>query len=273
MSTTTGLNGKHRSGTDVTLLRLDQLYRDPRCQARCAFSKTHADELADLRRRGIEYSDPVVVFYDSERYILAAGWHRCAGEEDANGPRAWIKADVRKGTLRDAQLFAAGDNKEAKLGRSIEDKRRAVLTLLVDEEWGAWPATRIADHCGVSEGFVRQLRGEMAEEEAREAEEAKREEARRRENSSRAEAKGKEPSGDAEKSYNTKPPPKPKRTDAETVDWFSKKRKKRADFKDRPQALAEIRRCLERGLKLARSLGEKKTARQIHTALVGLAAS
>jgi hypothetical protein len=43
------------------------------------------------------------------------------------------------------------------MGR-VEDKRRAVLTLLNDEEWGGWSNREIARKCGVSDPFVLQLR-------------------------------------------------------------------------------------------------------------------
>ncbi len=149
----------------LTQLRLSQLSLDPLCQARVRFSEEHAEKLADVRRRDVAYRDPLVVFRDVARYWLADGFHRRRGEELANGPRAWVNCDVRHGTLRDARLFAASANQLEMLGRSHEDKRRAVLMLLLDEEWAAWEGRRIARHCGVSEGLVRLLRGELAEEE------------------------------------------------------------------------------------------------------------
>ena len=42
--------------------------------------------------------------------------------------------------------------------RTNEDKRRAVLRLLTDAEWGAWSDREIARRCALSQPFVSQLR-------------------------------------------------------------------------------------------------------------------
>jgi len=44
------------------------------------------------------------------------------------------------------------------LPRSNADKRKAVLTLLEDEEWGKWSAREIARRCCVSHNFVAELK-------------------------------------------------------------------------------------------------------------------
>ena len=74
-----------------------------------------------------------------------------AGEEE-------ISADIRPGTQRDARLFAVGANQTHGLRRSNEDKRRAVLVLLKDEEWCTWSDREIAKRCGVTHPFVAKLR-------------------------------------------------------------------------------------------------------------------
>jgi hypothetical protein len=43
-------------------------------------------------------------------------------------------------------------------GRTHDDKRRAVLTLLNDPEWSKWSDREIARLCAVSHEFVRKLR-------------------------------------------------------------------------------------------------------------------
>lgn len=42
--------------------------------------------------------------------------------------------------------------------RTNADKRRAVETLLRDDEWGKWSDNEIARRCGVSQPFVSKLR-------------------------------------------------------------------------------------------------------------------
>jgi hypothetical protein len=71
-------------------------------------------------------------------------------------------ADVRRGALRDAMLAAAGANITHGFRRSNADKRRAVLTLLRDEEWSAWSDAEIARRCGVSQPFVGKIRAELS---------------------------------------------------------------------------------------------------------------
>jgi hypothetical protein len=65
---------------------------------------------------------------------------------------------MRQGTRRDAILHAAGANAAHGLRRTNADKRRAVETLLRDEEWSKWSDREIARLCAVSHPFVSQIR-------------------------------------------------------------------------------------------------------------------
>jgi hypothetical protein len=69
-----------------------------------------------------------------------------------------ISADMRQGTRRDAILHAAGANAAHGLRRTNADKRRAVETLLRDEEWSKWSDREIARMCAVSQPLVSQIR-------------------------------------------------------------------------------------------------------------------
>jgi len=69
---------------------------------------------------------------------------------------------VRQGGLRDAILHSASANATHGLRRTNDDKRRAVLMLLQDEEWGKWTAREIARCCAVSHDFVSRLRGSLS---------------------------------------------------------------------------------------------------------------
>ncbi len=100
---------------------------------------------------------PIVVFYDGSTYHLADGFHRVAAARQ-KGRWTAVPADVRPGTRRDAVLHAAGANASHGLRRSNADKRRAVETLLRDEEWGQWSNMEIARRCQVSESNVRSVR-------------------------------------------------------------------------------------------------------------------
>ena len=67
-----------------------------------------------------------------------------------------MPADIRQGTRRDAILFSVGANESHGLRRTNEDKRRAIFTLLQDEEWAAKGFRWIAEKCAVSDFMVRQ---------------------------------------------------------------------------------------------------------------------
>jgi hypothetical protein len=64
---------------------------------------------------------------------------------------------VRQGTRRDAVLYSVGANAKHGLRRSVADKRRAVETLLKDEEWRQFGPTGIAERTNVSRQFVYQV--------------------------------------------------------------------------------------------------------------------
>lgn len=100
---------------------------------------------------------PIVVFCDGAEYWLADGFHRYHARSSVLG-EAEIEADVRAGTRRDAVLHSVGANTEHGLRRTNEDKRRAAMTLLNDEEWGKWSNGEIAARCGVTPQFVGDLR-------------------------------------------------------------------------------------------------------------------
>jgi protein gp37 len=101
---------------------------------------------------------PIVVFSDGSDFWLADGYHRLFAIRRAGGQM--IMAEVHGGTKRDAILHSVGANATHGLRRTRKDKRRAVLALLNDPEWGSWPNTKIADHCGVSHQLVSVMKKE-----------------------------------------------------------------------------------------------------------------
>jgi hypothetical protein len=67
-----------------------------------------------------------------------------------------ILADVRQGTRRDAVLFSVGATRRTTC--AAPTTRRAVLTLLNDEEWSKWSDREIARRCNVHHDLVGRLR-------------------------------------------------------------------------------------------------------------------
>lgn len=102
---------------------------------------------------------PVVIFFDGSDRWLGDGFHRVHAYRAAN--LSSIPAEVRSGTRRDALLFSCGANASHGLRRSVEDKRRAVMTLLEDDEWSRMSDRQIASACQVSHPFVASLRASL----------------------------------------------------------------------------------------------------------------
>jgi hypothetical protein len=102
---------------------------------------------------------PLTLFFDGSHYWLADGFHRFFAAKQLGA--SVIAAEVHQGTRRDALLYAAGANATHGLRRTNADKRRAVLTLLQDEEWQRWSNREISRLCSVTHTFVGKLRQEL----------------------------------------------------------------------------------------------------------------
>lgn len=99
---------------------------------------------------------PVIVFESRGLYYLADGFHRFKAYKMAR--RKSIHCEIRKGTKREAILYAVGCNAEHGLPRTNEDKKNAVMTLLSDKTWSEWSSNQIAKACKVSHTYVNKLR-------------------------------------------------------------------------------------------------------------------
>lgn len=133
------------------LLEITQIRRDPACQPRVVLDEATVAEYAEAMNYGAQLP-PVAVYFDGDHYWLADGFHRCAACETC-GTQA-VLAEVRKGNRRDAILHSVGVNANHGLRRRNEDKRRAVMTLLEDEEWSKWSDREIARRCAVDHKTV-----------------------------------------------------------------------------------------------------------------------
>jgi uncharacterized ParB-like nuclease family protein len=136
-------------------IKLFMVRLDGGTQSRASLSDSTIDEYAEAIANGATFP-PVTIFHDGDSYWLSEGFHRFHAHERAG--RESIACDIRQGTRRDAVLFGAGANAEHGLRRTNEDKRRAVMTLLGDNEWREWSDREIARRCGVSQPFVSSLR-------------------------------------------------------------------------------------------------------------------
>lgn len=128
-------------------------------QPRDAIESSAIKDYAEAMREGAKFP-PIVVFdLNDDYYLLAHGFHRYRAAISAG--LLTIAAEVKKGDIHDAILFAVGANREqGKIGVrfSNADKRRSVEMLLGDERWREWSDRRIAQAVGVSDRFVNGLR-------------------------------------------------------------------------------------------------------------------
>jgi uncharacterized ParB-like nuclease family protein len=141
--------------TEHDTIKLFMIRIDGGTQSRASLSESTIEEYVEAITNGATFP-PVTIFHDDSSYWLSEGFHRFHAHERAG--RESIACDIRQGTRRDAVLFAAGANAEHGLRRTNEDKRRAVMMLLGDDEWRGWSDREVARRCGVSPPFVSSLR-------------------------------------------------------------------------------------------------------------------
>lgn len=144
--------------TNLTL-EISKLRTDGGTQPRAALSDAAVQEYADAMIAG-DIFPAVDVFYDGANYWLVDGFHRIEAAKLAR--RKTFLTKVHQGQHRDAILFSCGANAKHGLRRTPADSRRAVERILNDAEWSGWSNRKIAEHCQVSESFVRNIRSELS---------------------------------------------------------------------------------------------------------------
>lgn len=136
-------------------IKIESIRIDGGTQARASLDQNTVAEYAEAMEHGAKFP-PVVAFFDGADLWLADGFHRYFGSKKIGALD--IDADVREGTKRDAILFSLGANANHGLRRTNADKRKAVETLLADEEWSKWSDRKIAEACGVGHPMVAAMR-------------------------------------------------------------------------------------------------------------------
>jgi hypothetical protein len=145
---------------DVERIPLDRLTLDPRLQMRAGGTdESLAAEYAEV----IEDLPPSRAVSDGETLWLAEGWHRHRAHQIAGSPD--MPCQVRPGTFLDALIEAAASNHAHGLPRTSEDKRKAVRTLLAENEANrhGWSQRQIARMARVNNHLVAAVASETAE--------------------------------------------------------------------------------------------------------------
>lgn len=152
----------------AVLLEIPQITIDGGTQTRVRLNESAVAEYAETMREGGNLP-PVTTFFDGSVYWLADGFHRYHAHKSIGALK--IEAEIINGTRRDAVLFSVGANAIHGLRRTNEDKRKAVETLLNDEEWAKWSDREIARKCGVANSFVSSVRGSLFSENSEKSQE------------------------------------------------------------------------------------------------------
>lgn len=139
-------------------ININNIIIDKGTQSRAAISEETVTDYAEAMSAGDTFP-PVVVYHDGVDYYLADGFHRLHAVRRLG--KTSIQADVRTGTLRDAILYSLGANNNHGLRRSNADKRKCVMTLLEDFEWGEMSVSEMARICAVSPQLVTAVKLEM----------------------------------------------------------------------------------------------------------------
>jgi ParB-like chromosome segregation protein Spo0J len=157
-------------GQKMGNIKLDLIIQDKDIQQRAGgLQSARVREYSKAMKNG-DIFPPVIVYQGCEdletgnsetvhieqRYWLADGFHRCAAAAEAGLTE--INAEVRDGTRRDALLEAIRANAAHGVRRTNEDKRKAVFTMLTDDEWSQWSDHKIAQETHTTQPFVSKLR-------------------------------------------------------------------------------------------------------------------
>lgn len=139
----------------ATKIKIQNVVAPEELHPRAKLSEPAIEDYAQAMKDGVELP-PIVVFQDERGCHLADGWHRLEAARRIGWKQ--ITADVRKGSRRDALLYAVGANAKHGLRRTRADKRKAIQLLLDDPELQKWSVNQIAKACNVSWDLVEAVR-------------------------------------------------------------------------------------------------------------------
>ena len=141
-------------------LAIDQIEATAGTQIRVKIDQNIVDEYAEAIEAGAIFPGiTVFVPKNSQRYILADGFHRLAAAKKIG--RKIIGVEVKEGGVHEALHYALSANAAHGIRRSNADKANAVQLALKDPHYDEWKLREVADLCHVSHELVRRLKGEQ----------------------------------------------------------------------------------------------------------------
>ena len=135
----------------MAILKLINVKLDGGTQFRESINQDKVKEYKELMLDDVVFK-PIDVVFDGDFYYLVDGFHRYFAIK-AMGVNT-IEAKVTEGTLQDAIRIARRSNSAHGMPRSIETKRRVVISALNDSENEGLSAREISRECQVSHPFV-----------------------------------------------------------------------------------------------------------------------
>jgi transposase len=139
-------------------LNLEAIRLDGETQARVALDSAQVSEYAEAMRDGDKFP-PIVVFHDGSDYWLADGFHRYHATKQIG--HASIEAEVKTGTVEEAQIYAFGANAKRGLSTNHEDNRSIIIRMLSHPISSGWTNAEIARHVGVSKMTVGRVKASL----------------------------------------------------------------------------------------------------------------
>lgn len=148
------------------VLSIDLLQIDADTQSRVAIDQETVESYAEIIGESKEWPfPPLDVFHDGSRYMVADGFHRVLGSNQAK--RVSAPCRIHKGTAKDARIFGMTANDRHGLRMSRADKRSCVEWLL--DNGGKMTQVEISAKAGVCRRLVQQIVAARRDEKAQNA--------------------------------------------------------------------------------------------------------
>lgn len=139
-------------------LNLAAIRIDGGTQARVALDSSQVTEYAEAMKDGDKFP-AIVVFHDGSDYWLADGFHRYHATKQIG--LTSIEAEVKVGTVEEAQIYAFGANAKRGLSTNHEDNRSIITRMLEHPISRTWTNAEIARHVGVSKMTVGRVKASL----------------------------------------------------------------------------------------------------------------
>lgn len=139
-------------------ISLESIRLDGETQARVALDSGQVTEYASALKEGAQFP-PIVVFHDGSHNWLADGFHRYHAYKSVDLTE--IEAEVKTGSVQEAQLYAFGANARRGLSCSRDDIHSIVLRMLKHPISQSWTNAEVARHVGISGMTVGRIKASM----------------------------------------------------------------------------------------------------------------